>query len=454
MDDLPVLVGAAAFSHRGGETPPLTDLLLEAAHRAAADAGGGPALLDRVGWVGVPKGAWTHPDPGRVLAPRAHTVLAEVGILQQEVIDRACRAIQEGTAEVALVAGGETAYRSTALAAGAVVEARSAASEPDEHLSNLDAYVNATEVNARFYDPPVVYAAIENAFAAARGWDADEHRRRLGELWAGFSAVAAANPDAWTADRFDAGAIVEPGPGNRMVSEPYTKRCCSNLRVDQAAALLLTTVATARRLGIDEARWVFPLGSAVANHAVPVSQRPELHRSANARVAGERALALAGLDSAADVDHLDLYSCFPAAVQVAAAELGIATDRPLTVTGGMAFAGGPLNSYVLHALTAMAGVLRADPGTTGMVTSVSGFITKYGAGIWSTRPPAGGAWRADDVTAEAAAAAGATRPEAGPGTDPATLTAVARTVEHQRDGTTRTITVAETPEGARTVVTD
>lgn len=449
-DELPVLVGVAAFSHRGGNGPELTELLTEATRRAEADAG--VALVDRIGWVGVPKGAWTHPDPGRVLAPQAHTVLAEVGILQQDVIDRACRAVQHGDAEVALVVGGEANQRSATMAAGAVVEARAAASEPDEHLVSNDGYVCAAEINARFYDPPVVYAAIETAFAAAQGWSADEHRQRLGELGAGFAAVAAANPEAWTRHRYTPAEIVDPSPENRMVSEPYTKRCCSNMRVDQAAALLLTTVGTARRLGIDEARWVFPLGAANANHAVPVLQRAEVHRSPNARAAGERALDLAGL-GVDDLDHLDLYSCFPVAVQMAAAELGIdLSSRPApTVTGGMAFAGGPLNSYVLHSTTAMAELLRRQPGTTGFVTSVSGFITKYGAAVWSTRPPSGGSWRSDDVTAEAAALAGPERPTTEAPDGP--LTEVTSTVVHERDGSTRTITLVEAADGTRAIRT-
>jgi acetyl-CoA C-acetyltransferase len=40
------------------------------------------------------------------------------------------------------------------------------------------------------------------------------------------------------------------------------------------------------------------------------------------------------------VTHVDLYSCFPSAVQIAAAEIGCPTQRDLTVTGGLTFAGG------------------------------------------------------------------------------------------------------------------
>ena len=178
-------------------------------------------------------------------------------------------------------------------------------------------------------------------------------------------------------------------------------------------------------------------------------QRPELHRSPNAAAAIGHVLAAAGR-GVDDVAHLDLYSCFPVAVQIAAAEAGIDTGRQLTVTGGMTFAGGPLNSYLLHSTAAMAEVLRADAGARGLVTSVSGFFTKYGAGLWSTDPPARG-WTGADVTAEAATR-GPTRPDAPAEELDGELRVVGATVAHGRDRSRRLFAVAEAADGRRTVV--
>jgi acetyl-CoA C-acetyltransferase len=89
------------------------------------------------------------------------------------------------------------------------------------------------------------------------------------------------------------------------------------------------------------------------------------------------------------------------AVRVQARELGIDEARPLTVTGGMTFAGGPLNNFVLQALVKMVEVLRADPGAVGLVSSVSGILTKQGVSLWSTRPPER-SFRFFDVTEETA----------------------------------------------------
>ena len=136
-----------------------------------------------------------------------------------------------------------------------------------------------------------------------------------------------------------------------MVGFPYPKLMNSNNSVDQAAAILLTSAGTAAALGIPRDRWVFPIASADAEDP-PLSERADMHTSPGLRAAGGAALRLAGVD-AGNLAHVDLYSCFPSAVQIAAAELGLPLDRELTVTGGLTFAGGPWNDYVSHAIATM-----------------------------------------------------------------------------------------------------
>ena len=105
----------------------------------------------------------------------------------------------------------------------------------------------------------------------------------------------------------------------------------------------------------------------------------------------------------ADLTRLELYSCFPVAVRIQALELGISEERPLTVTGGMTFAGGPLNNFVLQAAVRMAQLLRADGDGHGLLQAVSGFLTKQGVSIWSTTP-GGDGFHYDDVSEQAARA--------------------------------------------------
>ena len=109
-------------------------------------------------------------------------------------------------------------------------------------------------------------------------------------------------------------------------------------------------------------------------------------------------LELAGL-AVDDLDYVDVYSCFPSAVQVAARELGLPladAARPLTVTGGLTFAGGPWNNYVMHSIATMTELLRANPGTRGLITANGGYLTKHSFGVYATTPPAEG-FRWQDV---------------------------------------------------------
>jgi acetyl-CoA C-acetyltransferase len=197
------------------------------------------------------------------------------------------------------------------------------------------------------------------------------------------------NPHAWIRKPVTAEEISQAGPTNRMISWPYTKLMNSNNMVDQGAALILTSVEAARRLRIPNDQWVYPYAGTDAHDTYSISERAELHKSPAIRIGGARALQLAGL-GIDDMDYVDLYSCFPSAVQVAANELGLPVDdpaRPLTVTGGLTFAGGPWNNYVAHSIAAMAQLLTDNPGRHGLVTANGGYLTKHSFGVYGTEPP-------------------------------------------------------------------
>jgi len=150
------------------------------------------------------------------------------------------------------------------------------------------------------------------------------------------------------------------------------------------------SVAAARAAGVPEDRWVFPLSGADANDHWFISHRPELHRSPAIRLAGRAALELAGV-GVDDLGPIDLYSCFPVVVQMAAAELGLPIDdpaRPLTMTGGLTFGGGPGNNYTSHGIAQVVGALRAEPGSVGMATGLGWYATKHSVGLFASRPPA------------------------------------------------------------------
>jgi len=400
----PVLVGAGAVSERATDPSRVGEplALMQAALERAAEDAGSRALLARADSIRAARGFWSYPDPCRLLAERfgaarARTEIAEIGVLQTTPLGRAAADIAAGRADVVLVTAGEARRRAqrAKAAGGEALLTQQAPTTPDCVLRPHGKILTEAELRAGLGMPVSQYAMIENALRAALGQSLAEHRAGLAALQAELSKIAAGNPDAWFRDPVDADAIADPRR-NPMLAFPYGKLHCSNWNVDQAAGFVLCSVATARALGIPRARWIFPLAVADANQMLPLSERGEPARCAGFARAAERALERAGR-RLEDVAHRELYSCFPSAVRVQQRELGIRDERPVSVTGGMAFAGGPLNHFAFQALARMVGVLRADPGSAGLVTAVSGMLMKQGVSLWSSEPAAAG-FAHDDVS--------------------------------------------------------
>ena len=443
---LPVVVGvAAAGPDDEGETP--LDLMAVAAEKAAAEAGA-TALLPAVDLVLCPRGSWPSTDPARDLAARfgagrARTLVAELGILQTTLFSRAVSAVSSGEADVVVVSGGE-ARRRGARHPLAPPPPTSGEEVPDVLLAPKGRILSAEEIGAGLLNAPSHYALLENARRGALGITLDAHLGAISELWSRFNGVAAANPRAAFPRPWTAAELRAEDQDNRMIAFPYRKWEVSQWNVDQAAALLVCSVEAARAHGIPADRWVFPHAVAESDHLVPVTERPALHRSPGFSLAGRAALEAAGT-TVDDVDVLDLYSCFPVAVFIQAAEMGIPLDRQLTLTGGMTFGGGPLNNYVLQAAVEMCNALRGGDGRRGLQTAVSGMVTKQGVMVWGSDPPAAGC-RVVDVTAEVTARV-APRPVVTDGKGPATVSTY--TVMYGRPDPERAVVLAGQAGGVR-----
>lgn len=238
-----------------------------------------------------------------------------------------------------------------------------------------------------------MYPLIENAIRGVRGATVEAHLASMGRLFARFAAVAAANPLATRRDGYSAERLATVDADNRWIGFPYPRLMNSNAYIDQAAAFVMTSVGTARELGIPREKWVFLHGCADGHDHWFVSERTVLPGSAAIREGARRALAMAGR-SVADIDILDLYSCFPSAVEIACQEIGLAEDDPrgLTVTGGLPYFGGPGNAYVVHSISEMVRQVRARPGAFGLVTANGNYVTKHSFGVYSTTPVEG-TWR-------------------------------------------------------------
>ncbi|MEM8496484.1 MAG: acetyl-CoA acetyltransferase [Pseudomonadota bacterium] len=401
----PVLVGIGTAMQKHDDPAQSLEasmLMALAAQRAGEDCGQ-PELLTRCDSILVPKGTWNYSDPARLIADEinatgAKTVLANIGVLQQTIITRACETILNGEQEFALVCGGETKYRAMRASRLGIDpnDTMQTDIEPDEFLTISDDIISPVEMERGMAMPVTPYAMMESAMRYADGDSIEKNRQDLGSLYATFSEIASNNPDAWIRDRFTAEEIAFESERNRMLAFPYTKRMNTQWNVDQSAALLFCSLSKAQELGLDPAKFVFPLAATESDHMTLVSERAELHRCHGAAIAGKRVAELAEV-SLSSIDLLDLYSCFPAAVKAYSRELGIGKERSLVVGGSMAFAGGPLNNFVLQSTATMGRLLRKEPQKIGLVSAVSGMLTKQGFCVWSATPNRTG-FQYDDVS--------------------------------------------------------
>jgi acetyl-CoA C-acetyltransferase len=407
MSETPILVGVAQLEQRiddprAGQEP--YQLMVDAVRQAAADAGA-PALLQQAGSVRVIRGIWPYQNPARAVAdavgcPGAETVMSQFGgNFVQSVVNQTALEIQNGSHDVVIITGAECGNtQAKARRAGIQLDWQALPGTPDRMIGEDKDMRHQAEKMLRIGQPIQIYPLFENALRHHRGESINSHLQRISELWAGFSRVAAGNPHAWLREARTAEEIRTISAANRPVSFPYPKLMNSNNNVDQAAALILCSASKARALGIPEDRWVYPWAGSDAHDHYYVSNRDNLYTSPAIRIAGRRVLELAGL-TPAELDLVDVYSCFPVAVQIAAVEIGLDMRKPLTITGGLTFAGGPLNNYVMHSIARAVELLREQRQARCLITANGGYLTKHAFGVYAAEPPPT-PFRHQDVQAE------------------------------------------------------
>ena len=395
----PVIVGVGQVSRRPAGPEDLNDpvsLMAEAAREAASDAGG-PGVLDRLDSVrAVESLGWKSDNPPAAVAaalgiePRDLVATVTGGNGPLSLLHDTAAAIGRGELDSALLVGAEALYsRRVARAHDVRAPEPESPAEPTPRMLGISASgVHEAELQAGLALPAHVYPLFSNALAARNG-GLTAQRERETRLYGRFSEVAATNPYAWSQQALLPAEIAEPATDNRMIAFPYTKRFCANIQVDQAAAALVMSAGAAEAAGIARDRWIFPWAGAEADDHWFVSERDRLDASPAIRLCWQslRELARVGVD---DIANVDLYSCFPSAVLIAAEEIGLDADdagRPLTLTGGLSFAGGPGNNYSMHSLASAVAKLRNERGLA-LVTGVGWFMTKHALSLIGSDPPA------------------------------------------------------------------
>ena len=398
----PILVGQAQVAQHTDDLKSAVgpiELMSQAVREAIADAGIQNATS--IDALRVVRSLSTrNTNPARDIASMLEINASEYGLtphggnMPQYLVNSAALQIRDDGAQMIVLTGGES-FRSRRRAraaqmtlpwmepkAGQAGQERQAPTALGEDL----VMNHEIELAHKIMLPIEIYPMFETALRYRDKRTVADHQKHISELWSRFSDVAATNPHAWIQQSYTAQAIRTPTPDNRMIGFPYTKLMNSNNDVDMAAALVMCSVERAEALGIARDKWIFLHAGTDCHEHNFVSHRHTFTETPAIRIGGRRVLALAE-KSIDEIENLDLYSCFPSAVQLGAESLGVSLDRQLTCTGGLSFAGGPFNNYVMHAIATTMTTLREKPTETGLVWANGGYATKHSFGVYATTPP-------------------------------------------------------------------
>ena len=409
-DNTPIVVGVGEASERI-QSPDYqawspVDLASEAAKRALEDAGGAHLAgeIDTLASIRqfeistpgavAPFGAsnnFPRSVANRIGANPARAILeVSGGQGPQHLVNEMAHAIAEGRVGMALIVGSEAI--STVRHLQTSGETRDWSEQVEGQLEDrgygLGGLLSEPLISHGARTPIQLYALFENARRQRLGLGREDYRQAMAELFAPFTNVAAGNPHAMSQEVYSAEALATVTAQNRLTSDPFPRRMVARDQANQGAAVLLTSVGAARRLGVAEDRWIFLHGGADVAERTPI-EREDLSRSPASVAAAKAGLAAAGV-SVDEIDLFDLYSCFPIAVFNLCEGLGLDPQDPrgLTLTGGLPFFGGAGNNYSMHAIASMVRSLRERPDARGFIGANGGFLSKYSVGVYSATPRA------------------------------------------------------------------
>jgi acetyl-CoA C-acetyltransferase len=398
---VPVIIGAGQFTNRDENptsAPDPFELMTEVANLASTDAGGTGNWLSRLThcWM-VHSISLRHGDPATELARRVGApdgaearCTGMGGNIPQWLVNRAADLVRSGERPVVLVSGAEAlATKRRAKKTGIRLDWPSSDGWPDMWPPlEPDMGVHPLEDKNGLRQATTMYALVESAIAHSASDDPGSHMLAVGKLMSGLNEVATKNPYSWFPARRDADELITQTAENRIISFPYTKYLNAVMDVDMAAAVIVTDAETARAAGIASDAVAYLRGWSDAYDIWYLSERPDVDRSPALERCVNVALDSAGMASA-DIAAFDLYSCFPSSIEVSRGAFGIAREdaRPLTLTGGLPYHGGPGSNYVTHAIANALDHVRSSKGAAA-VHGNGYYLTKHAVGIYSSEAPA------------------------------------------------------------------
>ena len=421
-DNTPVLVGCAQLTDkRGVEGYNYLEILTEVSKKALIDCEASKDFRQEIDTVGVIRfvadtpqrdsatsDLWGYPNMPRSLArslgfnAKNEIYTTTGGNSPQIAINELANRIKDKQIECALLSGGEALDTFvTRLKDGLEVNWSDEPGGEPEIIGKSEDGTNVHEKIHGIFNPSSVYPLFANSLRGLNNQTVQEHMNDTGELFERFSKVASKNKYSWFPIHRSAEEIALTQPENRMIGLPYTKYMNSIMRVNQSCALILMSAKKARELGIPTSKWVFMYAGACINDIWNVSDRVDYNSSPAIKACSDNVFELADV-KIEELNFIDLYSCFPSAVQIAMKELELSKDDPrgLTVTGGLPYFGGPGNAYVMNSIATMMNKLRSKPNSFGLATANGWYITKHGAGIFSSKPFEGGWNQVADMSNE------------------------------------------------------
>ncbi len=457
----PVLVGAGQLVRReaGDESP--TDLASNAAKLALTDTGADniqahidticfTRLFSDMGHLWPCKFGRSDNPPESVAQaigakPRDRIYTATGGNEPQSRLIEFAADIARGEREVVMLVGAE-ALKNQRSAERQQLDLDWNEQFPDAAMDDRETGIDVAtsqEMNNGLMNVMYYFALIEQAQRHKAGQSVQEHQQEAANLLANFSEVAENNPHAQFTGRQTAEDILTAPPLTHL----YTKRMIAQDSVNQAAAVLVCSIGKAQELGIDESRWIYLHGLAEGKE-LQLSHRSDPAHSAMADKVLDRALQQAAVQID-DIALIDIYSCFPCAVNAIANSLHLPRDgsRPLTLTGGLPYFGGPGNNYSMHALVEAVWRGRAQPLEYSLVTANGGMLSKHAVGVFSSRPSTVN-WATADTQLDPSSLEKreiCLQPDAGK--------ILSYTVNYGRDGEVQAIILGETVDGERFVAT-
>ena len=384
-----VVIGVSAIQQKGDfENLDEALLLMDQAVKEALSDSGNKSVKDHIDEIRIPKGFWRYRDPGKWIAKNNDfqgiptTYITKIGVLQQNLINEACLKIENGEINASIILGGEARYKQLR----SVIEKKEYLEtkldeNPDFYIKAKEDLYGDEELKELGAMAVGYYATMETAIRKNDDENIEEHQNNIASMYEEFSKVASNNEDAWLDHSYSKKEILETSKKNKMLAFPYNKLHCTSWNVNQSAALIICSEELANKLEIDNKKRVYPISSSENNHMIAIQQRPKLYESLGMIYAAK---SINKMMEKLDIrlDAYDLYSCFPAAVKMFSKSLELGSEIPKTITGSMPYAGGPLNSFVIHSTVKMIQKIRALEVRHGLVTGVSGMMTKQSFCVW------------------------------------------------------------------------